>query len=150
MTTGPLATYSYAVLADRIEEALGERPSLSALRAAAAKDRRTGSTLPRPRVTVGMPQSLPSTSRTAPAEFDAGEVEDWLAHHPRLMWQRAVDQMSAALSRGVPEAQVVSAAVAAGLPWRTVAAQLHAHDGRARTVAGIHKRYRYLAGHEQL
>lgn len=137
------------MLADRIEEVLGERPSMSALRAAAAKDRRTGSTLPRPRVTVGMPPRLPATSRTAAAEFDVAAVEAWLAHHPRLPWQRAVAEMSESLSRGVSEEQVVATALQAGLPWRTVAAELHAYDGRDRSVAGIHKRYRHLTDHEQ-
>lgn len=147
----PAATYSYAVLADRIEEVLGERPSLSALRAAAAADRRTGSPLARPRVTVGMPRPLPATSRTAAAEFDATEVEAWLADHPRRQWQRAVEEMKRDLSRDMPEEQVVASALNAGLSWRTVTAELHAHDGRGRTVAGIHKRYRHLrAGPEQL
>lgn len=142
-------TYSYAALADRIEQVLGERPSLSALRAAAAKERAAGSSLARPRVTIGMPAPLHGTSKTAPAVFDVDEVEQWLADHPRLRWQREVDEMSASLRRGVVEEQVVAAALASGLPWRTITTQLNAHDGRGRTVAGIHKRYRHLAGHGQ-
>ena len=60
------ATYSYKELAARIDQVLGERPSLSALRAAAAQERRTSTTLSRPRLTVGMPAPLPPTSRTTP------------------------------------------------------------------------------------
>lgn len=149
MDTERPATYSYAALADRIEEVLGERPSRSALRAASAKDRGTGAALARPRATIGMPAPLHGTSRTAPAVFDVDEIEQWLANHPRLRWQRAVDEMAVSLARGADEEQVVAAAVTSGLPWRTITAQLNAHDGRGRTVAGIHKRYRHVAGHGQ-
>ena len=111
------ATYGYEELAARIEQVLGERPSPSALRAARAQGRRTKSTLTKPRLTVGLPASLPAPSRTAPAAFDIEEVERWLAGHPRL---------------------------AHGLSWRTITSLLVAHDGQVRSIAGVHKRYRHL------
>ena len=147
MTNEPAARYTYAVLADRIEDVLGERPSRSALRSAPAEARRTGSAMARPRVTVGMPSPVPAPSRTSPAEFDAAEVEEWLAAHPRLRWQRAVASITRSLAEGMPEEQVVAAALKDGLPWRTITGELNAHDGRGRTVSGIHKRYRHLTHH---
>ena len=147
VTNEPAVRYTYAVLAARIEEVLGERPSKSALRSAAAEARRTGSAMARPRVTLGMPHPVPARSRTSPAEFDAAEVEEWLAAHPRLRWQRAVASITRSLAAGMPEEQVVAVALHDELPWRTITAELNAHDGRGRTVSGIHKRYRHLAPH---
>ena len=148
MSSEQRASYGYATLADRIEEVLGERPSTSTLRAAAAATKRSKGRRPtRLRVTLGMPAPLQPSSRTAPAAFDAQEVEAWLADHPQRARQKAVKQMAGALGRGVPEDQVISAALAAKLSWRIITAELNAHDGRGRTMAGVHKRYRHLADH---
>lgn len=139
------ATYGYEELAARIEEVLGERPSRSALRAAWSQERRTELTLSRPRVTVGMPQPLPSPARTAPAFFDVEEIERWLARHPRLVWRQAVEETSRALGRGDDVELVISRALTQGLSWRTITALLVEHDGQARSVSGVHKRYRHLS-----
>lgn len=138
------ATYGYEELAARIEEVLGERPSRSVLRAARAQSRRTESTLTKPRLTVGMPAPLPAPTRTSPAAFDVDEVERWLAGHPRLAWNHAVDQAERALERGDDVELVISRALADGLSWRTITTLLVEHDGHARSTAGVHKRYRHL------
>ncbi|GAA4995374.1 hypothetical protein GCM10023317_24570 [Actinopolymorpha pittospori] len=145
VSTDRPATYSYKELAARIEQVLGERPSLSALRAAAAQGRRTSSTLSRPRLTVGMPAPLPPTSRTAPAAFSAEAVEAWLQDHPRLAWNQAMSEIHDALARGDDVEAVVGKALADGLSWRHITAALNAHDDRQRSIAGVHKRYRHLA-----
>ena len=138
------ATYGYEELAARIEQVLGERPSPSALRAARAQGRRTKSTLTKPRLTVGLPASLPAPSRTAPAAFDVEDVERWLAGHPRVAWNQAVAQAEQALARGEDVESVISQALAHGLSWRTITTVLVEHDGQSRSTAGVHKRYRHL------
>ena len=138
------ATYGYEELAARIQEVLGERPSRSALRAARAQSRRTEATLTKPRLTVGMPAPLPAPSPTAPATFDVEEVERWLVSHPRLAWNKAVEQAERALVRGDDVELVIARALAQGLSWRTITSLLVAHDGQARSTAGVHKRYRHL------
>lgn len=136
------ATYGYRQLADRIEEVLGTRPSPSSLRAAAAAARRTGGTQSPPRLTAGMPAPLPRTSATDPAAFPADQVEQWLAHHPRLAWRAAVQRAADALHGGADPADVVAAARAAGLSWRTITALLAEQGAAPRSTAGVHKRYR--------
>lgn len=136
------ATYSYEELADRIEQVLGERPSRSALRAAAAKERIARSTQSVPRLTAGMPRPLPAPTRTAPAAFSAEQVEAWLANHPRLVHDQALRQLSAALARGDDVETAVHQARSTGLSWRAITAALSEHDGQPRSVAGVHKRYR--------
>lgn len=145
MSTPRSDVYGYEELAARIEQVLGERPSRSALRAAAAAGRRTGSTLSKPRVTIGMPAPLPAASRTSPAAFSVGAVEAWLKAHPRLEWNRARAEALTRLERGDDVERVLERALARGLSWRTITEVLVEHDGRARTAAGVHKRYRHLA-----
>lgn len=142
MDTDRPATYNYGELADRIEQVLGERPSLSALRAAAAKARVTSSTQSMPRLTAGMPPPLPARSRTSPAEFSIEEVESWLKNHPRLVQQDAQSALAAELSRGGDIDQAVQRARDAGLSWRRITETLTMSDGQPRSVAGVHKRFR--------
>lgn len=137
-------TYDYEQLVARIEAVLGERPSTSALRAAAAQQRRTANPRTKARLTAGMPPPLPATSRTSPARFDAEEIESWLASHPRLAWQQATEQARDGLRHGGDTEQVIAQALRAGLSWRTITALLIEHDGRPRTMAGVHKHYRHL------
>ena len=144
VSTGRPATYTYAELAERIEQVLGERPSQSALRAAAATARRTDHTQTRPRLTVGMPAALPASSRTAPAAFSAAAVEQWLEQHPRRAWNAAVTELARALADGRDPQQAIRSAREAGLSWRHITAALSASDGRTRSVAGVHKAYRHL------
>ncbi len=72
VSTEPI--YTYLQLADRMEQVLGARPSLSSLRAAASEARRTQSVRRRPRLTLGMPAPQPSPSPTAPALFSQAEM----------------------------------------------------------------------------
>lgn len=146
VSTDQPATYDYESLANRIEQVLGDRPSRSALRAAAAQARRTSTTQARPRLTLGMPAPLTQTSRTSPARFSAAEVEAWLRSHPRLAWIEAMNRFRDELSRGDDVPSVVARARAAGLSWRHITSALNAYDGGHRSMAGVHKRYRHLAG----
>lgn len=137
-------SYSYTDLADRIEAVLGVRPALSTLRAAAAKDRRTHGLRPRhDRLTAGMPPAR-ETGPRGRAGFDADQVEQWLADHPRLLKQHARIAAQTALSRGDQEIDVVREARASGLPWLQIAELLTGHDGKPRTRQGLIKRYQAL------
>lgn len=138
-------TYSYEQLADRIEQVLGERPSLSSLRAAAAAATRTGSPAARPRVTYGMPRPEPPARPTAPAVFDAAKIEEWLARHPRCAWAAAEQSFRLALRDPVVDAaDAVGSARRAGLSWAHIRLGLRAERGDTRSRAGIFKAYRYL------
>lgn len=145
MSSDPPAVYDYDQVVDRIEEVLGERPSKSALRAEAAQRRRTNTPLARPRLTLGLPPPLPATSRTSPAAFPAAAIEAWLRTHPRLTWVQAMNTAQQRLASGEVEEDVIAGCLAAGLSWRNITVALNAHDGRSRSTAGVHKRYRHLA-----
>lgn len=142
VTTSTPATYSYDQVAERIEQVLGEQPSKSALRAARLRQRRTRGR--RPGLTAGMPAPLPSPSKTIPARFSATAIEEWLAAHPRLEWDRAIREAKVGLAAGQPTEDVVLAALAGGLSWRLITETLNEHDGRHCSVSGVHKRYRHL------
>ena len=98
---------------------------------------------------VGTVSRTLKPSPTAPATFDVDEVERWLVSHPRLAWNKAVEQAERALARGDDVELVIARALAQRLSWRTITSLLVAHDGQARSTAGVHKRYRHLgpAGH---
>ena len=136
------ATYTYEELADRIGQTLGERPSLSALRAEITRRPQTVQRQ-RPRLTAGLPSPL--QPRTSPARFSAAEVESWLKHHPRRRWQRAVDQARRGFARpGAEPEKVVGEALRSGLSWRVLTDLFNTATGSDLTVAGFHKRYRHL------
>ena len=145
MTTEP-ATYDYLELADRIEAALGQRPALSSLRAARTADRRRAAprSWRRPSLTTSMPDPVPASSPTAPARFDAGAIETWLANHPCRTWDAAVDAARERLASGDPVETVVAQVLEAGLSWQVITEVISAHDQRVWTKAGIHKKYRHL------
>lgn len=154
VSTDRPATYGYEQLADRIEAVLGERPSASSLRAARAEarrweTRRIGARRVRPGLTTGMPAPLPAASRTAPARFDAEQVEIWLAHHPAHAWEQAIARTRERLASGDEITGVVVAdALRAGLSWSVLTDLINertvADGGRARTRAAIHYRYRHV------
>jgi hypothetical protein len=139
----PSATYTYAQLAARIGQVLGETPSLSSLRAAAAAQRRA-SPGAATRVTAGMPTPLPKTGRTQPAAFDVEQIEAWLKHHPRRARTAAEDELATALASGADRRSAVEAARRNGLSWRRITEVLNRQDGTGRTVSGVHKAYRHL------
>lgn len=136
-------TYGYAEIAERIAAALGERPSLSTLRAASAQTRRTSTPKARPRLTLGMPQPLPH-ARTAPAQFDAAEVDRWLANHPLRGWLAAVEQLRQDLQTTGETEGTIARALQAGLSWRQITRILVEVDHKSRTTGGVHKKYRHL------
>lgn len=141
------ATYSYTEVSDRIAAVLGETPSRSALRAAAAESVRSGHTNSRVRLTAGMPAPLPPHSRTAPARFDADEVERWLERHPRLQWRQVYRELAAA-SAADQEPPGLEAAVRAarshGMSWRSIAAAITEGSGRPHSHQGVFKTYRHF------
>lgn len=127
---------SYADLANRVEQALGVRPALSTLRAAAATDARSGV---RTRLTAGMPG--PVTSGPAGrALFRASEVQAWLAEHPRRRLRRQQERLRDAPHQSRPRA--VAAARAAGLSWQQVADALAEADGTTYSRQWAQQRYR--------
>lgn len=138
-------TYGYRELAGRIEEELGVRPSLSALRAAATAERRAATTHSRPRVTAGMPQPLPRGHRTAPALFPAQQVEQWLATHPRRRWKSAVATYRSALQdTSLSTEQAVAVGREHGLSWSQITEGLREVRRDTRVRAAIYKAYRHL------
>jgi len=138
--------YGYAELADRIAAVLGVRPSLSLLRGAAAearrRDQRQGLRRGRPSITTGMPHPRPSTRR--PATFDPLEVETWLAGHPALAWDQALQTARDRLADGQDVEDVVSAALQAGISWSALTELINAHQHTSWTKAWVHRRYRHL------
>lgn len=136
--------YTYKQVADRVEQVLGERPSLSALRAEAAKERQTPTTQANPRLTLRLPAPLPRPSGSGPARFSADEVEQWLLEHPRRRWMQVMEQARADLAAGKGTEQVVEGVLAAGASWRNVAQLLTGMHGQPQTLAGVHKRFRHL------
>lgn len=144
---GAEATYSYREVADRVEEVLGERPSLSSLRAEAAVARRTPTTQGVPRLTAGLPAPMPARSQTAPAAFSQRKVEAWLRRHPRRVRAAALDALVASASN--PRARLAVAvrkAREAGLSWRAIAEGITEGSGVTHSLAGVHKAYRHLDG----
>ena len=136
--------YSYEDLADRIEAVLGERPSLSALRAAHAEDQRRGAKRGRPRITAGMPRPRASASRTAPARFASVDVEAWLTTHPRRRWDEALRLAGERLAQGDDEEATVRAALEAGLSWAAIAGLLSVHEGRPVAKSSAYYRFGHL------
>lgn len=143
VTTGRPASYTYAELAERIEQVLGERPSRSALRAELAR-RPAERSQHRPRATAGIPPPLPATSRTAPSAFAVEAVEQWLEYHPRRAWNTAISELTHALTTGQDLTHAISSARAAGLSWRQITTAMNAVDGRTRSTAGVHKAFRHI------
>lgn len=139
MTSAP-ATYGYKQVADRIEHVLGERPEESTMRTALVRRRRTAGR--RPGIATGLPAPLPSEK--LPARFSADAVEEWLAAHPRLAWDQAVQEAREGLAAGKSTAVIVHGARTRGLSWRQITEILNTHDGGHRSVSGVHKRYRRL------
>lgn len=138
------STYGYNDIARRLGQVLGENVAVATLRAAAATTRRTRATSSQPRLTAAMPSPLPSSSPTAPARFDADEVEAWLADHPRLVWARAVEKLDQVLTDpDICDEDAVTLALAAGLSWRQITDAWNRRRP-ARTVAGLHKKFRHL------
>ena len=128
---------SYRQLADRIEQALGVRPALSTLRAAAAdSDRGT----PRTRLTAGLPAPSARAAAGGAALFDADAVQAWLAAHPRRRISHEQDRLLRAPAAQRPQA--VAHARRAGLSWRQVADALAQADGTSYTRQWAQQRYR--------
>jgi hypothetical protein len=139
-------TYGYTELAARIEAVLGQRPSVSTLRAERAEARRRGPRRGRrPGLTDGMPAPLPAPTRTSPAQFDAAEVERWLVDHPLRGWNRAVEVAREGLTAGEDTKTVVAAALRQNLSWSVIAQLLSERDGQGWSKAWVHTKFRDLA-----
>lgn len=135
----PARRYTYAELADRIEEAFGERPTESTLRAAAsATGRGTNS---RVRITAGMPAPLPDLI-DGRAVFSAVAIDRWITHHPRLRVAREQQRLTKAARKRRVEA--VARARRAGLSWQQVADALGTADGRSYTRQWAQQRFAVL------
>ena len=135
-------TYTYAQIAERINEVLGETPSLASLRAAAAEATRTASTNSRVRLTADMP--APLTPRSSPALFDRLEIERWLTHHPRLKERQAYAELVRSLATETARRSAVRQARTRGLSWRRITDALTDATGTAHSHQGVFKAFRDL------
>lgn len=135
-------TYTYAQVAKRINEVLGETPSLASLRAAAAEATRTASTNSRVRLTADMP--APLTPRSSPALFDRLEIERWLTHHPRLKERQAYAELVRSLATETARRSAVRQARTRGLSWRRITDALTDATGTAHSHQGVFKAFRDL------
>lgn len=146
--------YTYPQVAARIEEELGVRPSLSALRAAAAEERRRGAKGGVPRVTLGLPSPEPRPSATAPVLFSQAAIEAWLKKHPRRGYAAAVETLQRAgygprperegEARRVRRENVIRRARAIGVSWSDIAHALSAGSAAPISRAGAYQRFRHL------
>ena len=128
---------TYPQVADRIEAALGVRPALSTLRAAAAVSSR-GTT--RTRLTAGMPGPVGRQGDSGPALFELTAIDRWLARHPRRQLRRLQERLIAAPLARRPQA--VARALHAGLSWQEIADALGEADGTTYSRQRVHFRYR--------
>ena len=128
---------TYRQLADRIEQALGVRPALSSLRAAAAVDGRGHA---RTRLTAGMPAPAEAAGAAGQTLFRASAVDAWLAEHPR----RRIARLQQHLAQVPPadRAGAVAQARRDGLSWSQIAAALASADGTTYSRQWAQQRYR--------
>ena len=135
-------TYTYEQVAERINEVLGETPSLASLRAAAAEATRTTSTNSRVRLTAGMP--APLAPRSSPALFDRLEIERWLRHHPRLKERQAYAELVRQVATEAGRRRAIREARTRGLSWRRITDALTDATGTAHSHQGVFKAFRDL------
>ena len=100
-------TYTYAQVADLIEQVFGVRPSLSMLRAEPAEARRRPGTEIRPRLSAGLPAPMAGPGRPAPASFDAAAIDAWLALRLSEEKQRFERKLVVLKSRGMAHSNAV-------------------------------------------
>lgn len=137
--------YTYRQVADRIEQELGVRPSLSSLRAAAAEERRRGFRDGMPRLTLGLPEPEPRASATSAVLFSYTSIETWLRRHPRRTYQAAVDAVTKNASRSERQLEAaVRQARAARVSWRDIAEGISAGSDLPASRAWTHRRFRHL------
>jgi hypothetical protein len=127
---------TYPELAARIEQALGVRPALSTLRAAAAVQDR-GKT--RTRVTASMPAPSSSPDPAGRTVFNAAAIDRWLVHHPRRRIRQRQERLIAVRASRRPQA--VAGARQAGLSWQQIADALGEADGTRFTRQWAQQRY---------
>jgi DNA-binding NarL/FixJ family response regulator len=130
-------TYSYADIAGRIEEVLGERPLISVLRAAAARS--SHGTNSRVRITAGMPAPMGRDGREP--IFRATEIERWLAHHPRLAVQAEMTRLAQTFAGTNRRERAVARARVSGLSWQQIADALGTADDRVYTRQSVHQSF---------
>lgn len=128
---------TYRQLADRIEQALGVRPALSSLRAAAAVDGRGHA---RTRLTAGLPTPVEAAGAAGQTLFRASAVDAWLAEHPRRRIARL--QQHLAQVPAADRAGAVAQARRDGLSWSQIAVALASADGTTYSRQWAQQRYR--------
>ena len=93
-------------------------------------------------VATGMPTPVPG--RRGHPVFDAEQIEQWIAHHPRRQRQAAQQALVKSLSRVKTDKariRAVATAHAAGLSWQEIADAFTATDGVPRSRQWAHDRY---------
>lgn len=137
--------YTYPQVADRIEEELGVRPSLSSLRAEAAESRRRARRGGLPRLTMGLPDPEPRASTTAVVHFSRTTIETWLRRHPRRRYEAARQAVTTAASGPKRQLEVaVRRARRAGVSWTHITEALSAGSSSPANRSWTHRRFSYL------
>lgn len=118
--------YSVSDVVLRLEEEFGQRTTANAVHKAVGRPRRANS---RASLVAGLPG--PVAAESGALLFDAAEVEQWLAEHPRRVMQQALQQLERRV-RGPRTSEDLRAAVTAaradGLSWAQVAEVLSRVD----------------------
>lgn len=138
--------YTVADVQDRVEAALGERPSANDVH------RESGRSANRPNARVRLMAGLPAPLNPGESalEFDSAAVEEWLAGHPRLqrasqleaLYEGLVASLDATPRQGDQlRADAVHQARSVGLSWAQIADQIGIVDGREVTRQAVAKRY---------
>lgn len=142
-------TYTVADVQNRVEEALGERPTANDVH------RESGRAGQRPNARVRLMAGLPAPVNGGESvlEFDRDAVESWLAQHPRLqrasqleaLYEGLVASLDATPRQGDQlRAEAVHRARSVGLSWAQIADQISVVDGRDVTRQAVAKRYGQL------
>lgn len=125
---------TYQEVADRIEEAFGERPTYTMLRFAVSSPstKKVG-----PGLTTGLPAPVSAPGKGV--RFSAREIEDWIARHPR----RRHDELMRSIIEAPPEQrdQVIRSARDEGLSWEAIAQAISTATGTTYTKQGAQKKY---------
>lgn len=145
--------YSVEDVADRIAEQLGERPTTNQIyKGVSAAGAPRGRSV-RLSVVAGLPAPVerPSEVSRAALSWDADDIERWLADHPRVRMQKALDELAAradALAesgRRAGEIAMVEWARSQGLSWAQIAAALSKARGAPVTRQAVAQRYARLS-----
>jgi len=140
-------------VADRIAEQLGERPTANQIyKGASAAGTPRGRSV-RMSIVAGLPAPVerPSEVSRSALSWDADDIERWLANHPRVRMQKALDELDARAAelassgRRAGEIAMVEWARSQELSWAQIAAALSKARGVTVTRQAVAQRYSRLS-----